>query len=250
MVTREIELSAIDISDFNTRKDLDAGTEEADLDGLASSIRERGLLQAIIVRTKPGGRYDLIAGQRRFLACDKLGMTTIRADVRDDLGDNDATVVSLIENVQRADMHPLDKAKAYKAIHEQYGDYKQVAKETGVTVPTIRKYLYLLDLDSSIQEFLTTTEGSIGIGTLSKLAELFPPEQHAEVLEKVRGFRQDIQLDILKRSKGDIDLIDALADEARENAFLIRTCIEGLCFAMSVDLKREVVERLQRESGE
>ena len=227
-----------------------AGTEEADLDGLADSIRERDLLNAIIVRTRPDGRYDLIAGQRRFLACGKLGMATISAVVRDDLGDTDATVVSLIENVQRADMHPLDKARAYKGIYEQYGNYRQVAKDTGVTVPTIRKYLYLLDLDSSVQEFVTTSEGSVGIGTLSKLAELFPQEQHEEVLEKIRGFRQEIQLDILRRSNGRINVIDALADEARENAFLIRTCIEGLCFIMSAELKREVKERLQEEDSE
>ena len=145
MEIKEINLDDIDISEFNTRKDLGAGTEEASLDDLANSIREKGLLSPIMVRKK-NGKYDLVAGQRRFLACKKIGLQTIHSIIRDDLDDTDATIISLIENVQRADMNPLDKAKAYKIIYEKYKDYKKVAKETGVSVSTIKKYLTLLNL--------------------------------------------------------------------------------------------------------
>ena len=65
----------------------------------------------------PDGYYDLIAGQRRFLACKKIGKTTIHAIVRDDLDDADATVISLVENVHRADLSPMDKARAYQSIY-------------------------------------------------------------------------------------------------------------------------------------
>ena len=99
---------------------------------LANSIQEQGLLQPITVRTAGDGQYELIAGQRRFLACRLLGSATISAIVRDDLDDTDATVVSLVENVHRADMNAIDKAKAYQGIYAKYQSAERVAKETGV----------------------------------------------------------------------------------------------------------------------
>ena len=143
-------------------------------------------------------------------------------------------------------MHPMDKAKAYQAIHDNYGNLNQVAKETPVSARTIRKYLYLLDLESSIQKDVTTSGGSIGIEALAELARIFPDkEQQREVLEKIRGFVQPIQVEILKKSRGDFDSIDDLVEQARDDAFNTRTCAEGLCFAMSEDMKREVRKLLE-----
>lgn len=112
MDVKELELSSVNISQFNTRKDLDAGTEDASLEELASSIREKGLLNPITVIKRDDGKYDLIAGQRRFIACRRLGMRTIPAIIREKMDDTDATILSLIENIHRADMNPMDKARA------------------------------------------------------------------------------------------------------------------------------------------
>jgi len=128
---KEIEMSKISFSEHNTRKDLGAGTEDTGLEDLANSIKEKGLLSPIIVRQRDNGTYELIAGQRRFLACQKLGWKTIPAIVTDVREDIDATIISLIENVHRADMNPLDKARAYQKILDKYGDLEKVAKETG-----------------------------------------------------------------------------------------------------------------------
>lgn len=194
MEVKEIKLDDINLSEFNTRKDLDAGTEDTNLDDLANSIKEKGLLNPIIVMKRQDGKYDLIAGQRRFLACKKLGWKTIPAIIRDKLDDTDATIISLVENVHRADMNPVDKARAYQKIYEKYKDYNRVAKETGVSISTIKKYLALLNLAPSILEKLTTAEGPAGISTLSKLAETFSPEEQEEALEEISGFKQNIQL--------------------------------------------------------
>ncbi len=172
METRDIELSAIRVSDLNTRKDLDAGTEDASLTDLANSIKENGLLNPITVRSGSDGQYDLIAGQRRFLACRQLGMETISVIVRDDLADTDAAVVSLVENVQRADMSPIDKAMAYQGIYDKHGSERRVAKETGVTLKTVRRYMALLKLAPSIRDRMTTSEGPAGVGTLEVLGNL------------------------------------------------------------------------------
>ncbi len=244
MDIKELSLSEINISEFNTRKDLGAGTEETSLDDLANSIREKGLLNPIMVRKSKDGKYDLIAGQRRFLASKKIGLNTISAIIRSDINDTDATIISLIENVQRADMNPLDKAKAYKTIYEKYNDYTKVARETGVSVSTIKKYLTLLNLSSTLQDKLTTSDGPTGIGALSKLAETFSPSEQEKAYEEIGGFKQSIQLEILKRSEGDLHQLTELRSEAMEGVFDTKLCTEGLCFSMSDDLKEQIKKML------
>ena len=91
MEVKEIKMSQISLSEYNTRKDLAAGTEDASLDDLANSIKEKGLLNPITVRRKD----ELIAGQRRFLAGQKLGRKNIPAIIRDITDDTDATIISL-----------------------------------------------------------------------------------------------------------------------------------------------------------
>ncbi len=247
MDIEELSLDEINISEFNTRKDLGAGTEETSLDDLANSIQEKGLLNPITVRKNKDGKYDLIAGQRRFLASKKIGLNTIPAIIRTDLNDTDATIISLIENVQRADMNPIDKAKAYKTIYEKYNDYTKVAQETGVSVSTIKKYLTLLNLSPILQDKLTTSDGPTGIGALSKLAETFSPSEQTKAYEEIGGFKQSIQLEILKRSEGDLNQLSGLRNEAMEGAFDTKTCTEGLCFSMSDDLKEQIKKMLEEQ---
>jgi ParB family chromosome partitioning protein len=248
MQVEDISVDNIRISEFNTRKDLTAGMEDASLADLANSITERGLLNPITVMTRPDGKFDLIAGQRRFLACKIVGMKTIPAIVRDDVEDVDATIISLVENVHRADMSPVDKARAYQKIYEKYGDYGRVARETGLSVPTVRRYLLLLDLAPSIQQKLSTAEGPVGVAALSKLAETFAPHQQERALEELGGFKQSIQLDMMKRSGGNLEQLSALRDKALEGHFDVKMCREGLCFAMPEELKAKVRKMLAEGS--
>lgn len=224
MEVRDINMADIRLSEFNIRKDLDAGTEDTGLEDLAQSIKDKGLLNPLIVRRLSDGTYELIAGQRRFLACQRLGWETVPAIIRDITDDTDVTILSLVENVHRADLNPIDKARAYQKIYEKYKDYNKVAKETGVSVSTIRKYLSLLKLAPSIQEKLTTAEGPAGIGTLSKIAEIFAPEEQEEVLDRIGGFKQQIQFEMIKRSGGDVDKLEDLRKQALEGAFDTHLC--------------------------
>ena len=249
MEVREIALDAISVSEFNVRKDLKAGTEDAGIQDLANSIRENGLNSPVIVRTAPEGRYELIVGQRRFLACRRLGMATIPATIRDDLDDASASVISLIENVQRADMNPMDKARAFQTIHSQYGSDKIVSRKTGVSVPTIRRYAKLLKLAPSIQDKLTTSSGSAGVETLSALADNFAEEDQEYVLGEISGFDQRAQREIIKRSGGDINKIQSLVEQALEGAFKVHMCRDGLCFRMSDEEKARVKMRLGEDPG-
>jgi len=224
MEVKEIRMADVRLSEFNIRKDLEAGTEDAGLDELAESIEEKGLLNPLIVRKLDERTYELIAGQRRFLACKRLEWKRVPAIIRDVADDTDATILSLIENVHRADLNPIDKARAYKSIHDKYSDYSKVAKNTGVSVATVKKYIALLKLAPSIQNRLSTAEGAAGTGTLSKVAETFAQEEQEEVLDRIGGFKQPIQLEIIRRSGGDVKKLEELREHALEGAFDTHLC--------------------------
>ncbi|MDI6811187.1 MAG: ParB/RepB/Spo0J family partition protein [archaeon] len=247
MEVRVIKVADIRLSEFNIRKDLDAGTEDTGLEDLTASIKDKGLLNPIIVRRRDDGTYELIAGQRRFLTCQRLGWESIPAIIRDITDDTNATILSLIENVHRADLNPIDKARAYQKIYEKYKDYNKVAKETGVSASTIKKYLMLLKLAPSIQEKLTTAEGPAGIGTLSKIAETFAPEEQEEVLDRIGGFKQQIQFEMIKRSGGDADKLEDLREQAIEGAFDTRLC-RGLddCSFIPKELRESVKDAIKK----
>ena len=250
MDVRDIPLKSIQLSQFNTRKDLGDGTDDTNADNLAESIREKGLLNPVTVRETTPGRYELVAGQRRFMACQSLEMNSIPAIVMADMSDADAVVISLIENVQRADMNPMDKARAYDQIMKNRGDYAAVAKETGVSTGTIRRYLKMLDLAPALQARVTSAEGTVGVGAMSRLAGSFKPDEQEKVYDQISGLKQSIQEQVIKKSGGDIERITELTEQAIEGAFDTKTCHEGLCFDMPEGMKAEVKRILADQGGE
>ena len=224
MEVRDILISKISISDLNVRKNLDAGHEDSSLNDLAESIRKNGLLNPITV-IKKGDLYELVVGQRRFLACQNIGFDTIPAIIRDDISDADGVTLSLIENVHRADMHPIDKGRALQILYDTYGSYKRVSKESGLSTPTIKRYMSLLNLAPSIQEKLSTRDGPAGVGTLSVLAELFPNQEEQPIgLGIIEGFNQRVQLQMLKLSEGNLSNLERTKELALSGVFDIKMC--------------------------
>ncbi len=221
---KEIALKALFVSPLNTRKDLQAGQEDSAIEDLASDIRNHGLLNPLLVRPVSDGKYEVISGQRRLRACKQIGLDPVPCLVRENVDDADAMVLSLVENVHRADMNPLDKARAIKALYDRYASYDRVAKETAWSVNTVRRYIRLLDLPEELQQRISTTEGPAGVSALAKLATSFPGEEATEVYDKISGFTQPIQEEILKRSGGDIGRINDLVDQAVAGVFDKRFC--------------------------
>jgi ParB family chromosome partitioning protein len=210
------EMQQIDVpldklfSELNARKDLRAGQEDSDIDGLASSIGQHGLLSPLLVRRALDGLFEVVAGQRRLLACRKVSLDPVPCLVIDDLDDIDAATLSLVENVHRADMHPLDKARALKALYDRHQTYERVAKEAGWSVATVRKYIQLLALPEPIRQRLGTEGGPLGVTALARLASTFTGAQAIEVYEKVSGFTPRIQEEIIKQSGGNISKLNDL----------------------------------------
>ena len=105
-----------------------------------------------------------------------------------------------------------------------------------------------MNLAPTIQEKLTTSEGPAGIGTLSKLADTFTSsEEQEKVLDAIGGFKQSVQLEIIKQSKGDLNQIQGLKEEAMEGAFDTKMCKEGLCFSLPEDVKAQLKEMIDKE---
>lgn len=223
--TQQIEIDKIIISGFNTRKDLDAGTEDSSIDNLAESISKQGLLSPPTVRQK-GDRYELVAGQRRYLACRKLGWNTVPCFVRNDLSDEDATAVSLVENVHRAEMNAIDKADALQTLLRHHkNNFGKVADETSIGVQTIRRYIALLDLPEELRRKISTAEGPAKIQAMSLLAKTFTDKaEMIEVYNKIAGFTQQVQTEIIKQSAGDLSKVDGLVDMAHKGVFHVVTC--------------------------
>jgi ParB family chromosome partitioning protein len=218
----DISLDKLLVSELNARKDLRAGQEDSGIEELACSIRQQGLLSPPVVRPTADGRFEVLVGQRRLLACRKIGFDPVPCLVRDDLGDSDAITLSLVENVHRADMHPLDKARVLKTLYDRYQSYERVARESAWSVSTVRKYIQLLTLPDELQQRLGTASGPAGVGTLARLASNFSGDEAVEVYERISGFTQRIQEEILRRSGGNLDTIDDLVEEAHEGAFDMR----------------------------
>ncbi len=146
----------------------------------------------------------------------------------------------------------MDKARALEQLNERYaGDHERVAKETGISVTTIRKYLALLALPSEIQERLSTMEGPAKIDALYTLTRTFSDrEQMGEVYEKISGFTQAIQKEILKRSGGDVSRIPELVEQAMQGAFDVKMCkgLRGklMCEYIPTELADAVIQFVEQ----
>ena len=135
-----------------------------ELDELADSIRERGVLQPILVRPAPGKpqEYQIIAGERRWRAAQRAGLKGIPALVRD-LADQEVMEVALIENIQRADLNALEEARAYEAMATRFHRAPEaIAKVVGKSRSHVANTLRLMRLPSAIQDHLTAGRLSAG----------------------------------------------------------------------------------------
>jgi ParB family chromosome partitioning protein len=127
---------------------------ETELSELESSIRANGLLQPIIVRSQPGGGWELVAGERRLRAASRLGWTEIPAVVRD-FDDVAMLTLALVENLQRSDLNPLEEAEGYQRLIDEFGlTQHQVADAVGKDRTTITNLLRLLSLPAAIRNMV------------------------------------------------------------------------------------------------
>ena len=126
--------------------------------GLAASIRHQGVLQPVVVRPRADGGYELVAGERRWRAARQAGLPTLPAVVRD-VGDRETLLLGLVENVAREDLSPVEEARAYASLIDEFElSLGEVAERVGRSKPSVSNRLRLLDLPEEVLWMLARGE--------------------------------------------------------------------------------------------
>ena len=174
---RELDLDLLEPNPFQPRQVF----ADAKLEELSQSIRTHGFVQPLIVR-KHGNRYQIVAGERRWRAAQRLGLLRVPALVRE-VSNEKLLEVSLIENIQRENLNPIEEARAYHRLAHEFGlTQEEVAQRTGKDRSTVANFLRLLKLPKDIQQMIQ--EGVLSMGHARALLGLESHTQQREIAEK------------------------------------------------------------------
>jgi len=129
---------------------------------LTASLKQSGMLQPVLVRRKGDGMYELISGERRWRAAKEAGLETIQAVIRN-CGDEESVVLALVENLQRADLNPMEMARAYHRMMNEFGLTQDIiAQRVSCERSSIANVVRLMNLPSEIQQLIETNQLSMG----------------------------------------------------------------------------------------
>lgn len=194
----EIDIEAIQSAHRQARQLFD----QDKLTGLAASIKEHGVIQPVLVRQLADGGYELIAGERRWRACKSLGYKTIPAFVKD-YPDREAAAASLIENIQREDLNPLEEAAAYHRLMADFAlTQEEVSGRVGKSRPFVANMLRLLVLPEEIRELITA--GRLSAGHARALLAIADKEQQIAAAAKIAGQQLSVrQAETIARDAGE-----------------------------------------------
>lgn len=195
---------------------------------LTDSLKQSGLLQPILVRRKGDGIYELISGERRWRAAKEAGLETIQAVIRN-CGDEESVVLALVENLQRADLNPMEMARAYHRMMNEFGLTQDIiARRVGCERSSIANIVRLIQLPSEIQQLIESNQLSMG---------------HAKVILSLPGQNEQLRV---------AQLVVLKALSVRETEKFIEVSLTGKKRGAK-ELRRtpwsDVEERLQKRLG-
>ncbi len=177
--TQEIPLEAIRPNPHQPRRIFDP----AALDELTESVRQHGILQAIVVRPLGTG-FELVAGERRTRAARAAGLLTIPAVIRVDISDEKMLELALVENVQRQDLDPIERARGYRQMMEQLNlTQERVADRVGLKRATVANHVRLLELPAVAQD--AVQGGLVSMGHARALLGLTQPDRIADFIGRI-----------------------------------------------------------------
>lgn len=176
----EIDVNDIVPNEFQPRRIFD----EAKMQELAESIKERGIIQPLVVTKREDGKYEILVGERRFRASKLAGLKTVPALLSPKVNSEAKLEIALIENVQRAELNPIEEAKAYQRLIEEFGlKVGEIAKRVGKNGSTVSNLLRLLNLPVEVQRALV--EEKIAEGQARPLLTLRDKEEMLEMFKVV-----------------------------------------------------------------
>jgi ParB family transcriptional regulator, chromosome partitioning protein len=185
---QQVPVTAIDPNPRQPRQQIDP----AELEELAASIREHGVLQPLIVTYEPGEpeRFILIAGQRRLMASRLAGLESVPALVRE-AGEQQRLELALIENIQRTDLNALEQAEAYRQLNDEFGlSHEAISGRVGKSRAAITNTLRLLKLPDDVRSALAN--GQISEGHARALLALATPQAQSAALDVI--VKQDLSV--------------------------------------------------------
>ncbi|MEW6681042.1 MAG: ParB/RepB/Spo0J family partition protein [bacterium] len=208
----EIEKEKIKPSRYQARERF----EEDKDNELLLSIKEKGILQPIVVRAIDEG-YEIIAGERRFKAAVKAGFTKIPAFVKD-VSDEESLELALIENLQRENLNPIEEAKAYKRLIDEFGlTQEKISKAVGKERSSIANTIRLLSLPKHIQKALQSGEIAAGHGkAILSIKESERNQIFKEILKKKLSVREVEKKSVSRETKLDYELL-AIEEKIKKN---------------------------------
>jgi ParB family chromosome partitioning protein len=184
---RELPLDSIDRNPYQTRTRFD----EAALAELATSIVATGVVQPILVRPLPNDRFQLIVGERRLLASKKAGKQTIPAFLRQ-VSDEQAMEITIVENLQRTDLNPMEQARAYDRLSRDFKlTQEQMAQRTGKDRASVANFLRLLRLPAEVQSRVES--GDLSFGHARTLLSLEDPDAILKAAQKVMALSMSVR---------------------------------------------------------
>lgn len=177
-VVREVAVEEIVPNRYQPRQQFD----EEKLEELVRSVEEHGVVQPVMVRPRPGG-YELVAGERRWRAALKAGLSSIPAVIKE-FSDAELMEIALVENLQREDLNPIEEARAYARLIKEFGlTQERLAQRVGKSRPQIANTLRLLQLDEELQKAIL--DGQLSMGHAKVLLAIEDPSWRRQVVARV-----------------------------------------------------------------
>jgi ParB family chromosome partitioning protein len=158
--------------------------DPAELERLAASIRQHGILQPVVVRRAEDGGYELVVGERRWRAAQQAGLAAIPAVVAD-VEPRERLALALVENVQRHDLNPIELAHAFQALAEQGATQEEIGTRVGFDRVTVSNHLRLLELPRELQQDVES--GALGLGHAKALLSVASPERRRALRDRIVG---------------------------------------------------------------
>jgi len=175
---RDIQVGLVDRNPYQTRKRFD---EDA-MKELAASIKVSGVVQPVLVRAVAAGRFQLVAGERRWLASQMAGKRTVPAVVRQ-LSNEQSMEIAIVENLQREDLNAMEQAHAYERLSREFGmTQEQMAQRTGKDRSSVSNFLRLLKLPEDIQALVEN--GKLSFGHAKALMSLDSPNASVKLAKR------------------------------------------------------------------
>lgn len=217
MEVKEISINDLIVSDINVRKTLTSEEDETGISDLANDIRTNGMINPLTVR-KVDDKYEIIAGQRRYLASKLLNKNFVSCSIVN-VSTQKAEELSLVENVQRNPMTNSDKVKTYSKLYKVYNeDIDKVINAVNISRATLQKYLKLNSLPNEILKMMDSdSDTKITMNTAVELTKLPDNINRVEAIKTIQSLSTVQQISALKQfTQSGSDDIDDL-DEIKEN---------------------------------